>query len=49
MAPPPTPQVPGLRSVKILRSGDQAVRAGALPPGQWEAIQADWESEKGDV
>ena len=48
MSPPPYPQVPGLRSIRILRRGDQAVRAGALPPAQWEAIQADWNSGVGD-
>lgn len=48
MSPPPTPQIPGLRSIRVLRRGDQAVRAGALPPAQWEAIQADWEAGAGD-
>ena len=43
LAPPPTPQIPGLRSVRVIRSLPQANRAGLIPPPMFEALAADWE------
>lgn len=40
---PPQARPEGLAGVRVLRKLDQAGKAGLLPPGQIEAIEAVWE------
>ncbi len=41
--PATQPRIPGLRSLRIVRTLDQLGRAGAMPTPLIESLQADWE------